>query len=509
MASIFKQITIRPLPADAEIITKNSKKFIRLKREGRAIIRELTDCGTKYRDESKKWYIKFKDRHGAWRRVPGYSDKAATVQLAAELERNQEQIQSGLTDAHEQGKLCNLHEHLTDFQQYLISKNNTAHHVMQTCRKIRRIIDGCGFKCWKDIISSKVSNWLALQRNSGSMGIKTSNYYQSSFKGFCTWMVRDGRVPSNPVSHLQSLNSNTDIRRKRRVLSDSEFVALVESAMNGPPVQCIDGPDRAMLYILAAWTGYRKGELASLTLQSFDLTSTPATVVCKAGYSKRRRNDVIPLHEVVVIRFKEWLASKGKLKLDEPLFPLRSKGGSLRQTSKMMQADLERANIPYCDENGLYADFHASRHTFISNLARAGVSPKLAQSIARHSDVNLTLGVYSHVHVDEQATAINTLSAPPTASLPPKRASKSLDNKSSTDESVVHIVVQNSDSARPSEAMTVSRENSEKNNSANKEGHKPLPEKALVNICQRMLANGESSGRGTRTPDTWIMIPLL
>ena len=33
----------------------------------------------------------------------------------------------------------------------------------------------------------------------------------------------------------------------------------------------------------------------------------------------------------------------------------------------------ERAGIPYRDEDGLFADFHANRHTFISNLSRAGV----------------------------------------------------------------------------------------------------------------------------------------
>ena len=69
--------------------------------------------------------------------------------------------------------------------------------------------------------------------------------------------------------------------------------------------------------------------------------------------------------------------------------------------------------LEYRDEKGMYADFHANRHMFITNLAKAGVHPKLAQSMARHSDVNLTMGVYSHVDVAQQAIAINTLPAPP------------------------------------------------------------------------------------------------
>ena len=124
----------------------------------------------------------------------------------------------------------------------------------------------------------------------------------------------------------------------------------------------------------------------------------------------------MPLHDVVVTRLRDWLAEKGELELDESLFALRTKSGGLRRTSKMMRLDLERIGLRYCDEDGLYADFHSNRHTFISNLSRAGVSPKLAQSVARHSDVNLTLGVYSHVQLDEQAAAVNALPAPPTVS---------------------------------------------------------------------------------------------
>jgi hypothetical protein len=40
------------------------------------------------------------------------------------------------------------------------------------------------------------------------------------------------------------------------------------------------------------------------------------------------------------------------------------------------------------------------------------VHPTLAQTIARHSDVNLTLNVYSHVSIGEQAAAIRSLPAP-------------------------------------------------------------------------------------------------
>ena len=67
----------------------------------------------------------------------------------------------------------------------------------------------------------------------------------------------------------------------------------------------------------------------------------------------------------------------------------------------------------YRNTAGRYADFHATRHTFISNLSRCGVRPKLAQTLARHSDINLTMQVYSHVELEDQNAAIAALPGPP------------------------------------------------------------------------------------------------
>jgi hypothetical protein len=69
--------------------------------------------------------------------------------------------------------------------------------------------------------------------------------------------------------------------------------------------------------------------------------------------------------------------------------------------------------LKYESDDGLFADFHSNRHMFITSLERAGLSPKMAQTLARHSDVRLTLGVYTHVGLHDQTTAIGSLPAPP------------------------------------------------------------------------------------------------
>jgi len=97
-------------------------------------------------------------------------------------------------------------------------------------------------------------------------------------------------------------------------------------------------------------------------------------------------------------------------------------GGLERKTNKMMQRDLQRAReawksdfLKYENSDGLYAEFHSNRHLFITSLERVGITPKMAQTLARHSDVRLTLGIYTHVGINDQAAAIESLPAPPVA----------------------------------------------------------------------------------------------
>jgi integrase len=67
----------------------------------------------------------------------------------------------------------------------------------------------------------------------------------------------------------------------------------------------------------------------------------------------------------------------------------------------------------FCNHVGLYADFHSCRHLFITSLERAGVRPKVAQTLARHSDIRLTLRVYTHSDQADQTEAIGELPGPP------------------------------------------------------------------------------------------------
>ena len=75
----------------------------------------------------------------------------------------------------------------------------------------------------------------------------------------------------------------------------------------------------------------------------------------------------------------------------------------------MVKADLQAAGVPYRDEQGRQFDFHALRHQLISMLAAAGVHPKTAQELARHSTITLTMDHYTHVGIRDLSSALDTL----------------------------------------------------------------------------------------------------
>jgi integrase len=267
------------------------------------------------------------------------------------------------------------------------------------------------------------------------MAARTHNFHVQALKRFGAWLVDWERETVNPFDKLQTVRvTEAEHVHDRRALTDEEFALLVESAETGPALESMTGPDRAMLYILAAWTGYRRAELASLTLRSLDLDGEPPTVSVQPGYTKNKNRAVLHLHPTVAARLREWLATKGGLEPDAPLFALRTAGGHWRRTARWMEADLDRARqkwiakaktpeergkraqtdfLAYRTEDGLFADFHANRHTFITNLGRAGVPLTTAQKLARHSDPRLTSNIYTHLGVHDQAAAIEALPGAP------------------------------------------------------------------------------------------------
>lgn len=386
----------------------------------------LTDpkTGKRMKTKSKKWWGRLRDENGREKRVPLAVDRVAAQAMLNELVKKVERRVAGVSDPLEEHRQRPLSEHVDDFVAYLRNKGSTPGYVSRTSQQVRAIVTKCKFNSIDDLSASAVQAFLSEKRREG-FSINSINHYQRAIKMFSRWLIRDRRNNDDRLAHLSAQNPAIDRRRIRRPLSPDEFSRLLDATQNGPKRQSLTGSDRVIVYILACYTGFRRNEIGSVTAHSFNFESDPPTLTVEAGYSKRRRTDVMPLRSDLAKRIQDWIATKRKLDPTKPLVKIAKK-----RTAEMLKKDLALARkawlkkspneqerqrreqtsfLTYQNDQGHYADFHALRKTFITNLSRAGVSPKTAQLLARHSDINLTMNTYTMLGVLDQAAAVEAL----------------------------------------------------------------------------------------------------
>ena len=61
------------------------------------------------------------------------------------------------------------------------------------------------------------------------------------------------------------------------------------------------------------------------------------------------------------------------------------------------------------DSAGRIVDFHSLRHGFITYLVTANVPSKVAQLLARHSTITLTMDRYTHLGIVDLAAGLESL----------------------------------------------------------------------------------------------------
>jgi len=384
----------------------------------------------------KKWWIETRDHLQTIRRFPAFTDKTQSEALGRQIERlvnyrvageqpdaalsrwlgqiparmRQRFADLGLLDAERASGGKPLAEHLADFRQALIDKGNTAAQTDQTIARVKRIVEGCKFRAWSDISANAVSRYLNDLESIEGISKRTRNYYLKVIKHFCRWMVKQRKASESPLEHLDCVSVKTDdIRHGRRALEPDEIRRLLETTRGQPTRFGMTGPERALLYRVAVETGLRAAELRSLTTASFDFEQHIITV--ESQHTKNNKEAVLQLRADTTAELQQFLAGK--------LPNVKAFGGTYKRladkTHLLIKTDLEAAGIAYVDESGRYADFHSLRHTTGTLLAAAGVHPKVAQSLMRHSDINLTMSRYTHTLLGQESAAVESL---PDLSLP-------------------------------------------------------------------------------------------
>jgi len=267
------------------------------------------------------WYVTYTDHEGVRRTEKGCPDKAATEAIARKLASDAELRRRGVidpkADAYRFHQSRPLAEHLADWKAFQLGKGVTQRHADEGYARVVKLVVLAKAERLNDLTLARLQAALALLRGKG-LALRTIHHHVRLVKNFSRWLWRDGRTREDLLAHLQPPeNPESDRRRERRAFTEDELHLLIDAAEHGA-VKCrLSGPDRAMLYRIAAGTGYRSEELQSLTPESFSLEGPCPTITVEAGNSKRRRRDVQPIQTALAAMLAPWVAARPK---GEPIF---------------------------------------------------------------------------------------------------------------------------------------------------------------------------------------------
>jgi len=342
-----------------------------------------------------------------------------------EIENRVDLEKAGLSESFEASAKIPLEQHVDDFEDNLRDTGRTEDHCKATSNRVRRIVNECKFTFMSDLSPSKTVSWLAAQKRNNQTSDQTARHYLTAIKQFSRWLVHDGRVRNDKLAHCK-LNRGKRVDRVhvRRELTQDEFECLFETTRSGPVRSKLTGIQRCMLYLAAISTGLRASELASLTPGSFDVDADIPTVTVAPNNEKARRGATLPLPAHIVEFLKGWFKELGET---GTLWP--GKWAQYKQAGRFLQKDLAAAREAWiqkaeCSEDRSerersqfllyetqegFADFHALRHTFLSQLSRAGASAKVMQMMARHSTIAMTLERYTHANQSDLYAAVQKL----------------------------------------------------------------------------------------------------
>lgn len=311
----------------------------------------------------------------------------------------------GLRDRYTDQAARPLVDHVGEWAQSLADAGNVAAYVRYSRSRVLAVATRAGWERITDLDGPSAERTVAAIVRAKSLGPATRNYYVRHLRQLSAWLVSGGRLRADPFATLRPVREAPDVRHARREPTAEELARLFAYLEAAPVRLGLSAAERALGYRLALGTGLRALEVASLTPASFALDADPPTVTVRAGRSKHRALDVLPLPPWLATDLRTWFAAGN---------PWRWHG--LPRPGLALEADLQHAGIARSlpgPDGPLFLDFHSLRHWYVTQLASTpGITPKALMELARHRDANLTLRTYAKPKLHDLAGAAEAIPSP-------------------------------------------------------------------------------------------------
>ncbi|MDR0337663.1 MAG: site-specific integrase [Planctomycetaceae bacterium] len=435
MSRVYKKPLYRPVPENATIIQGNDGKNYACWNNGnREIKSEIVESknGRRIVTESEFYIARFTDANGRFReRSTGCRDQRTAEHKLNTWLQEIEKVKSGILSQEEFEISKRISDTIEDqiphFEEYLKAKSASARYIKMTIDKIKKICKVCNFKVMAEMNGMILLRWLNKQVAAG-MGARARNNYREVMVNFSNWAVDNKSLAVNPFTKIPKAREASDRRHERRALSVTEIVRLLKAAEERPLHELTlirvgtrkgrneakvreevkeqakrIGWERKLIYATLIYTGLRKNELASITVGQVFLEEEIPYIALAAKDEKSRRGATLPLHPELTEHLRQWLTLKGNGSPKEKLFYVPY------NLCHNMTCDLKYAGIEKRDVLNRVVDVHALRHTHATLLAKRGVSPTVAKDSMRHANMRETMGIYTHLEIQDVAEGINRI----------------------------------------------------------------------------------------------------
>ncbi|WP_341912440.1 tyrosine recombinase XerC [Polaromonas sp. YR568] len=225
--------------------------------------------------------------------------------------------------------------------------------------------------------------WVA-QMHSGGRSGRGIALILSGWRGFYTWLGREGLVSSNPVQDLRAPKAAKPLPKALSVDEAVQLAAFEGADGEDPALQARDQCITELLY----GCGLRIGELTGLDVVAssqargwVDLQAAEAHVLGKG--SKRRS---VPVGSKALEALQDWLAARSGWAKDDAALFISQRG--TRLTPQHIRVRLKQRSL----QAGLATPVHPHmlRHSFASHVLQSSGDLRAVQELLGHANITTT-----------------------------------------------------------------------------------------------------------------------
>ena len=310
-------------------------------------------------------------------------------------------------------------------------KRRSPEHLRKTMQYLRTAAEEIPWRTPRQITLHSAEKWLS-SRFAGRTG-NTHDKVASMLRVLGKWLKRRGHLPTNVLDDIECRGGPRGTGQ--RALNATELRAMFKAARAMEISDKRPRAARSVIYLAAALTGLRYGELKHLRWEHVVLDGSPRLELsAEQGAQKvRRAGVVLPLAPELAQALRAWkpasIAQASQKGTDAAragfVFPLMPSHHSVDE-------DMARAGVAKRDARGKAASFHSTRKFLATQLRRGGVDVAIRKKMMRHDSEHLTTGTYDDAEVGELAAALGTVPKLSTAdgaggTKKPRKNSRTLD----------------------------------------------------------------------------------